>query len=174
VYHLDVINQMSGTRLRNYILPGLDSVLLEQGKLRLFESSRDTEEFIVPHSHRFDFACLVLEGVVTNKKYVPVSHEEAFADMYTMTTLKYEGQPGSYSPQTSCENKRFRVNTHAYQQGDWYSMSYEEIHSISFRRNTKVLFLEGPERSTKTVILEPFVNGKKVPTFKVEEWMFQI
>jgi hypothetical protein len=52
-------------------------------------------------------------------------------------------------------------------------MKYDELHCIHFEKGTQVLMFEGPNVSDRTTILEPFANGVRVPTFKVEDWMFQ-
>jgi hypothetical protein len=62
---------------------------------------------------------------------------------------------------------------YTYMAGDTYSMGYEEIHSIRFDRGTKVLFFEGPQVTNLSWMIEPWVNGKCVPTFRTEDWMFE-
>lgn len=70
-------------------------------------------------------------------------------------------QPGSQAHQST-----------PYVHGDFYSMKASEIHSITFSRDALVLFFEGPEKATETLILEPFVDGQTVPTFQVQPWMY--
>lgn len=167
-----VIQQMKSSTLRNYVLPGLDSSLLGNGIVRIFESSRDTEEHITPHSHRFDFACFVMRGWVENTVYT-LANEGKDADCFVMATLKYLGSTGKYEVDQGTDPLIFDRNTDTYVKGQWYSMSSEEIHSIKFSRDAVVLFFEGPNVTSETSILEPCSHGKRVPTFKVHDWMFE-
>jgi len=52
-------------------------------------------------------------------------------------------------------------------------MKSTQIHSINFAKGTEVLFFEGPTIMDTSVILEPYVDGETVPTFKTEPWMFK-
>ena len=66
---LDVLNQMRTKKIRNYVIPGLTSTLIEGGVIRLFENSRAHQERITPHSHRFDHSGIVLSGSVFHKMW---------------------------------------------------------------------------------------------------------
>lgn len=66
-----MIEEFLHSRVDNYAgIPGLTSWMIgtspNGGKIRMFHSYRDHDEFITPHSHRFDFECLVVEGEVEN------------------------------------------------------------------------------------------------------------
>lgn len=167
----DFARRMAHSRLANYIIPGLTSSLIGgdgYGTVRLFECSRNHEETIVPHSHRFDFRCLVLAGRVVNT----VWKEGPDGDPFMQTILSYDGAPGQYRSEDS-EVAHFIPERTTYVEGDWYGMPWDEIHSIKFSKGAVVLFLEGPLKSNSTIILQPFVDGEVVPTMKVEPWMFR-
>lgn len=70
-----LLQSMQHSPLGNYAgLPGLTSHLIaksDHGCVRTFSSPRYTEEHITPHSHRYDFTCLVLRGYVENTTYDP-------------------------------------------------------------------------------------------------------
>lgn len=163
----DIIDQIKESTLRNYVIPGLDSSLLKAGKVRVFECSREHQEQITPHSHRFDILCIVLKGSVTNILW----ENNPDGDLYQVTNLEYGGAPGEYTeyPQG---NKTLAPRKNKYKVGDTYSMSYRDIHSIQFSKGAVVLFLEGEDKTQVTQILEPMVNGNVIPTFKVEPYMF--
>lgn len=159
---------MADQHLDNYILPGLTSSLLENGKVRLFTMSRQQNAAITPHSHRFDFQCLVLRGQVHNILWEQTEDE---ADLFAATTLTYEFEPGRY---TLGDHKvaRYKSTSTRYEPGDWYGQTYDQIHSIVFSHDALVLFFEGQMLTKEAVILEPYVGGKVLRTFKVEPWMF--
>lgn len=170
---------MSHSALQNYIVPGLQSRLLaersaEHGSVRLFVNTRQQHHHIPPHSHRFDFQCLVLRGWVINmifsKKIAAADANKA--DLFTATSLQYQGKPGQYA-KTTLENELWVMKATTFNEGERYGMRHDEVHSIKFSHDAVVLFFEGPEVTDQTLVLEPFVDGKTVPTFKVEDWMFQ-
>lgn len=169
---LQMLKAMANSRLGNYAgIPGLSSSLLggpEHGRVRLFDCSRAHEESLVPHSHRFDVLCLVLRGAVENHLW----HLSPVGDLFTATEMHYTGAPGQLERGGSFEQARYSRISTPYVRGDFYSMKASEIHSITFSRDALVLFFEGPEQVTKTLILEPFVDGVTVPTFQVQPWMY--
>jgi hypothetical protein len=132
------------------------------------ECSRSHHENIIPHSHRFDFHCTVLCGVVSNLIWTPSSK----GDEYQSTVMHYAGAPGKYR-RGDTERSTYTNTVKKYDAGDKYAMEASQIHSIYFERGTVVLFLEGETVTDTSVILEPVVNGIVVPTFDVKEWMFQ-
>lgn len=152
-------------------IPGVTSWLIgqpsEHGLVRLMECSRDHQEPIIPHSHRFDVHCLVLSGLVRNIIWT----RHTTGDDFRQTTIKYDGAPGEYS-KGDVEFAPWAKSTREYPAGTEYSMKANEVHSIFFARGTSVLFFEGPKVSDTSVILEPVVDGVPVPTFKVEPWAF--
>ena len=167
-----VVAQMRHKPIRNYILPGLSSYLIgdgnENGTVRMFDSARETHEYICPHSHRYDFACLVLEGSVLNTIYHPA--DDADTDWYVQSELTYRNI-GEYTTKRIAL-ARFKFDTTKYTAGEIYAMSRREIHSIKFSKNAKVLFFEGPSISVKTLALEPHVHGRHISLMKTEDWMF--
>ena len=174
--HIAHIRTMAHNELRNYAIPGLSSSLIghghNKGTVRLFECSRNHHEPITPHSHRFDFQCLVLKGSVHNILWMPaLEHEEG--DYFAASELIYGAEPGKYSSADNTINvSRYTATDQMFHAGDWYGMRADEIHSIFFSRDAVVLFFEGPNITDTTTILEPWVNGQRIPTFKVEDWMF--
>lgn len=170
----DVIKHLVSMRhspLHNYIVPGLTSWLImdkgDLGKIRLFECSREQQEFITPHNHRFDFSACVLSGSVQNTLWCA-----GVGDKYVVTDTTYLGKPGQFTS-TQRSITEFTTDTLTHNEGDWYSMKFNEIHSIKFSRNAMVLFFEGPSRVDTTQVLEPWVDNRRVPTMKVEPWMFR-
>lgn len=67
----------------------------------------------------------------------------------------------------------FREVRTTYYSGTTYGMDAHQIHSIRFLRGAEVLVFEGPEVAHSSVVLEPWAYGERVPTFKVEPWMFR-
>lgn len=179
---LQAIQAMKHSPVKNYAIPGLTSWLIgeksDAGTVRLFECARDHQEPIVPHSHRFNFHCMVLEGVVTNiiwtKEKDPI---DGFGtpiegtDRYAICEQKFKAM-GEYEIH-QLDDSRFKRTTHRYTMGDEYSMKAHEIHSIFFGAGTKVLFFEGPEVSQDSIILQPLVEGELIETFHVQPWMFR-
>lgn len=184
----DLLRQLKGmahSPVQNYICPGLKSSMVgaraEDGScVRLFEAERDTrEQWITPHNHAFDFACLVLDGQVENTIYVPPGQRYVGngphdgSAQYVVGGLN--GGMGVYRiDRTSVEPLEFQSYTSRYRRGDTYSMNHDEVHSIRFFAGTVVLFFEGPTRNSDTMFLEPWVEGfGRVETFKCEPWMFR-
>lgn len=169
---IDRLVAMRHSPLRNYIVPGLTSWLImdngNTGKIRLFESERKQHEFITPHSHRFDFSACVVRGSVVNK----VWYKSDLGDEYAMSHTLYLGKPGLYA-NTLVSVDRYSQTVHKYAAGEWYSMGHDEIHSIQFSRDAIVLFFEGSNVTDTTSVLEPWVNGERVPTMTTETWMFK-
>ena len=170
-----MIEEFLHSRVDNYAgIPGLTSWMIgtspNGGKIRMFHSHRDHDEFITPHSHRFDFECLVVEGEVENIIFEWVTDPEY--DMYVVSEMEYSDM-GVYTKTQHKEPKRFRKHKTHYTKGERYSMFASDIHAIKFSRGAKVLFFESPQKNTSNVILEPYVHGECIPTFKVEDWMFK-
>ena len=170
---LKIIEAMKHSPIHNYIVPGLTSWLIGQpsnhGCVRLFEMSREQQEFVTPHSHRFDFECVVLAGVVTNTKWIRSASGDPYIDRKIGKTQDF----GRYNMELNGAVDRYSTYSNIYRAGDTYGMSANEIHTIHFGKHAKVLFFEGPMLKTGSTILEPYVGGVRVPTFKVEPWMFQ-
>lgn len=169
---LQMLQAMANAKLGNYAgIPGLTSALIggpHYGQVRLFECSRNHQENIVPHSHRFDVLCLVLRGSVKNHIW-----ECGFGDQFTASAFKYLGVPGELAFSGEAKPMRYSPKTSIYTCGEFYSMEASQVHSIEFSCDAVVLFFEGPELTKFTTILQPFVGGKTVPTFQVQPWMYR-
>lgn len=172
---LAAVQPMKNSRLRNYIAPGLTSHLVggvEHGKVRLFTADRSTLEFITPHSHRFNFTCLVLQGIVDNTIFEPGSD---FCERWCVSTINQVCSGNGLMEYVHTRDEKptyWRLRTDQWVTGDTYSMSYDQMHSIKFHRGTEVLFFEGPQVVTTGKMLEPWEDGKVIPTFRTEPWMF--
>jgi hypothetical protein len=172
---LEHLKSIAFSPIYNYAgIPGLTSSLItpatEHGLIRMFHSEREHHEVLIPHSHRYDFRCEVLQGQVDNTIWYEYDRGTEI-DMFRITKLEYGKEPGDYKRGIE-RYAMMQFETSHYGEGDTYSMTSNEIHSIKFRRDTYVLFYEGPKVSDTSVIIEPVVRGKAVPTFKVEDWMF--
>lgn len=176
---LTAIQTMKNSRLRNYIAPGLTSHLIGGegfGKVRLFTAERTTMEFITPHDHRYDFTCWVLRGAVHNTLFKPNDTKESNCEVWSVASVYQHCHP--YGPivhrliRTEAPSYWY-TTTETYKAGSTYSMKHSDIHSIKFDRGTEVLFFEGPECHQSSRILEPWEDGKVVPTFRKENWMYQ-
>lgn len=176
----DHLLDMGYDSLHNYIVPGLVSTLIGEdphasSKIRLFRNTRTQDEFITPHSHRFDLACMVLQGSVENTIFdaVPYSGPQTprYADEFQVSRLKYEGNPGHYD-KADTTVQAFSRYVNSYQPGQWYFLKCDDIHSIRFSKDAIVLIFEGDSKTDTTIVLEPRVNGSTIRTFKVEDWMF--
>lgn len=166
--HIDHILKMRTSLVKNYGLPGVNSSLINNGIVRLFESHRDQQEAITPHSHKFDFACLVLSGRVMNRIWT----QDKNGDQFVMSECIYKGQMGKYEKK-SIGSTGFKFTDSEYHTGEWYGMQHNQIHSIFFSRGCKVLFFERPVITNMTMILEPSVDGNHLKTFEVKDWMFE-
>lgn len=169
---LEFIQTMKHSPVHNYVIPGLTSWLIgapsPKGTMRLFECSRDHPETITPHSHRFSLHYRVLAGTVTNMLW---TLDDDKGDEYRYSDMGYD-KMGHYTRIDWKEGYWSRSAQH-YQAGDEYSMGPDQVHSIYFSKGAVVLLFEGPTVSETSLVLEPIVDGKVVPTFKVEPWMFQ-
>ena len=60
-FSIEALLRMKHSPVRNYAIPGLTSSLIgspsPNGTVRIFECSREHQEPIIPHSHRFSFQC---------------------------------------------------------------------------------------------------------------------
>lgn len=170
------IEQMKHSPAHNYVIPGLTSWLIgmpskEHGCIRMFTMSRTHEEPIIPHSHRFDFRCLVLRGVVHNHIWSRQPRHLG-GDQYEVSNVTYEGVLGKHQ-RSVAERAFFARDAKTYKTGEEYAMRAEQFHSIYFERGTSVLFFEGPNRLELSQVLEPVVDDEAIPLFKTEKWMFR-
>lgn len=169
---VELIKSMARSEVHDYVIPGLTSSLIGgegKGMVRLFSQERAHEEPITPHSHRFDFNCLVLRGEVRNRKWVV----DGAGDVYQETVLEHHGQFGDQTRRKAVSLNRWAYVETKHVAGDVYGMKAEEIHTIFFGRGAEVLFFEGPSHSSTSVVLEPVSDGRVIPTFRVEPWMFR-
>ena len=167
---------LAHSHLANYILPGVTSSIIAsgpQGMVRMFTSSRETREFVTPHSHRFDFTCLVLDGWAEN-----IVYQRSYAcegDRWHKSQLqRVTDGPRRYKVVALGEPAFYTEEVRRYGKGETYSMTHSAIHSIRFSRGARVLFFEGPQRQENTVILQPDDphTQQAIPTFDVARWMF--
>lgn len=177
----DHLLDMGYDSLHNYIVPGLVSTLIGEdphasAKIRMFRNTRVQDEFITPHSHRFDLACMVMQGSVENTIFeavpYPNHHSETYSDEYQASRLLYEGNPGKYDKADTVVQRYSRFDN-TYKPGQWYFLKFDQIHSIKFSKDAIVLVFEGDSKTDTTTVLEPRVNGSTIRTFKVEDWMFK-
>lgn len=173
-YSIPYIDQMKHSPVYNYVVPGLTSWLIgepsKHGCVRMFECERAQQENVVPHSHKFDFQCLVLKGTVLNRLWTSCDENEG--DEYAEITMEVGDKLGTYAEIR--ESRGFwRYHDFLYSTGEWYSMKSNEVHSIFFGQGSKVLFFEGPRVDNNFLALEPVVNGKVIKTFEVKNWMFE-
>lgn len=171
----DLILSMRHSPIHNYIVPGLTSWLIgnpgPKGVVRLLECTRQQQESIAPHSHRFDFQCHVLRGTVVNRVwYEPL---DGTGDQYMRRSQKYLGRPGHYETRDDGV-ERWVYQDRTFNEGETYQMHADEVHSIVFARGTLVLFLEGPPLTDTSFYLQPWVYGDQaIPTGDVQPWMFR-
>jgi len=166
---IQILEAMKSDTLYNYVIAGLDSSLLNNGKVRYFENSRRHQDQITPHSHRFDFVCLVLTGQVVNRLWNPL--QSGRGDLFQVSQLNYTGEVGHHKV-TTLRQESYSYNDCVYVEGEVYSMQSDEIHSIIFSPGAKVLFFEGPTIANTSVILEPVVRGRVIKTYEKRDYMF--
>ncbi|ACV50150.1 conserved hypothetical protein [Delftia phage PhiW-14] len=175
----DILWSMQNSSMRNYAgIPGLSSHLLgagegNNGTVRMFSNARNHPEFLIPHSHRYDFACLVLKGSVTNILYVPLSVGTAESDAWSIMKQKYKGSAGEYDMEDTGKWAYYNTVEQRHGEGEWYTMTKDQIHSIKFSKGAQVLFFQGPNMSDETIVLQPRIGSVTVPTFHVAPWMFK-
>lgn len=186
-----IIEDMRTSKVRNYIIPGLDSYLLKDGCVRMFHSTRHYAGEVTPHTHRFDFACYVLQGEVENRIYERVTPDlmvmkhdgdnwkkgEPEPDYFTIRTLVRSGTEhdimGSYDQFGDEENVPFISTVSKYTGGAWYSMTHDQFHSIRFGKDTKVIFFEGPELRPENQVLLPYMHNETIETMECQKpWMY--
>lgn len=175
-FNVTELLRMAHSPVRNYVLPGLTSSLIgapsEHGVVRLFQNSRDHQETITPHSHRFDFQCWVLRGSVRNRLWRKSYAHDPQADSYRTTVLRYAGEIGKYTTEL-CGVDRWVYSDRTFEEGQCYAMRAHEVHSIFFSRGATVLFFEGASIADCSIVIEPVVDGETIPTLEVKPWMFK-
>lgn len=175
-FDIESLMQMAHSPVSNYAIPGLTSYLIgspgPKGTVRLFHCSREHQEAITPHSHRFDFQCWVLRGIVRNRLWHRAAENHPRADQYSVSSLQYKGSMGKYAKE-HVEISSWVFTDRHFAAGECYSMNADEVHSIFFSRDALVLFLEGPTVSDSSIVLEPYVDNETIPTFETRPWMFK-
>jgi hypothetical protein len=161
--------------IKNYIIPGLESRVIEEfedGLIRIFIATRSQNQFITPHSHRYNLTCKVMRGGVINKIWVKT--DDPSCDTFTMCKAKYGGEPGNYGDVQELSVDRWTSKEDYYGRGKTYYMHKNQVHSIEFIKDT-VLLLNEAERdnSVPSVYLEPNIDGQTINTFNVQPWMFE-
>jgi hypothetical protein len=168
---IDLLNTLKTSKVENYVVAGLDSYLVGNGTVRYFECSRNHQDQITPHSHRFDFACIVLAGEVTNRVWKKTARMDK-GDTFVESTLVYDGVIGEHTV-VEGELGSWCYEDALYTSGQCYGMSAEEVHSIQFSRGARVLFLEGIDITNESKIIQPFVGGELIPTYQKLSYMFK-
>lgn len=99
---LEFYKSMAHSGIHNYVVPGVSSYLIGgtpqggEGCVRLFHCERDQQEAVTPHSHRFNFHCVVLKGQVINRVWRP-SEGSRNADIYTKSIQRPTSVPWEYN-----------------------------------------------------------------------------
>lgn len=173
-----MLNSMAHSGVRNYATPGLSSFLIggaeKYGKVRMFQSDRDTRDWIAPHTHRYDFLCYVISGTVENIlfKEVEYGYDTELANKFAICKVTNGPKIGDYDV-NHMRTAPFIESSMTYSPGETYDMTSDEYHSIRFSKGAVVLFFEGPQKQAFSYMLEPYSNGARVETFASSAWMFR-
>lgn len=157
------------SKIENYVVPALSSLMIGDAKIRIFEANRDQEYFVTPHSHRYDLFSLVLKGSVKNTIY---SHADGVeeAEEYAVSFIEESGF--DYLVKYS-HNAKYLKENRFYEEGQGYFMPADFIHTIKFSKDAVVLIFEGKQLQKGSTVLQPVdASGNIIPTMKVEPWMF--
>lgn len=155
--------------VKNYVIPGLTNYLVGTNhKQRLFYCSRNHQEVITPHNHRYSLQCKVLKGSVVNRSWFESGDE---GDEYAIFESEYNNEIGNYSTQEKGKSY-FKFRDLLHQEGDSYFIHENSIHSIWFSKDTAVLVEEGKTIRNTNVYIEPVVDGVIIPTIEIKSWMF--
>ena len=174
----NLLRDMGHSRVKNYIVPDVTSMLVgsddgSQGRVRIFDSRRDQDMLVTPHSHRFDLWSYVVEGSVENTIYAQARVGET-GDMYKKVYQKFGGEIGEFEVSSEMPKQRYNKFVNTYNRGDSYFMEYDQIHTIKFSRDTVLLIIEGKPKSSNNAVLFPVTNDDTViNTLTTEEWMFR-
>lgn len=150
------------TRIVNHAEHGLDSTLLSQGLFRVFTANYETQVRL-PHSHKYDFACLVLKGSVLNRVYKPIENNKFKENNELHAEYCVAIQTGALGDYKFDKQYRqaFEIAEKLHGEGDWYQMTHEDIHAIRFSKGAVVLFIEGPAVTDQVEVLFPYAsNGR--------------
>jgi len=166
---IHTLDNIKSDKVHNYVIAGLDSYLLGKGKVRMFKNSRNHLDYITPHSHRYGFSSLVLQGSVVNELWE--SCDDSQGDLFLVSTLEYDGEVGKHTV-TRGDPDYFCMSSEGYTQGESYKMDSNEIHSIRFSRDAIVLLFEEEEDTLTSKIIEPVVSGRLIKTYENKDYMF--
>ena len=148
------------TRIVNHVEHGLDSTLLSKGLFRIFEANYETQVRL-PHSHKYNFACLVLKGSVLNRVYKPIENNKYKENNELHAEYCVAIQTGTLGDYKFNKQHRqaFEITEKLHGEGDWYQMTHEEIHTIRFSKGALVLFIEGPAVTDQVEVLFPYASN---------------
>lgn len=162
---------MASSPLHNYVIAGLTSQIIGEGKgrVRLFSNTRKHQDAILPHSHRYHLMCTVISGQVKNHTWT----KDEGGDLFQEVSLNYQGEPGKYD-KMPLELNRYVMKTKTYNAGETYLLSNEEIHSINFSKGAQVLVFESEPIEDYSIVLVPCVNGQPLlEMMETRGYMFQ-
>ena len=165
------IKPLLKSKIPNYVLPGLESYLVDgHPECRVFHATRVAFSAPIPHSHRSDLRCLVLKGCAVHHVFTP----DEKGDLYSTRKMRYNGRPGNYQDDIIVEYAApLGSKTDAYLEGDSYSLTYDQIHTVTFSRDSYILIEEGEHKTEWTQYLLPVVDGRVIGEMTVEPWMFK-
>lgn len=169
------LKDMGYDTIKNYILPGMQSSLIGEGKnggkVRMFVSTYYNHGFVTPHSHKFNLLSYVVRGSVVNTLYINKYFSPSFE--FIKSKVEYKGAVGEYSTPFDDEKVVCSLIENTYEAGEWYYMEADEIHSIKFSNDAIVLIFEGPTLKNYNYILQPCVDDQMLMTFDRHDWMFK-
>ncbi len=172
------IESMKGGSIKNYILEGLTSTLIDQGSIRLFESSRHQTRQITPHSHTYHLFCVVLSGGVFKKTWTLYEGEfgerseaDFKTDEFMLSTIEKTDKFGKYKKTNESVGRYFN-RIAKFNTGNCYEIKQGEIHSIDFSKDAVVLVFQSPEVEEISQVIEPIYEGEVIETLITEDWMF--
>jgi len=167
----DFLEQMKGQSIDNYIVAGLNSSMIDNGKVRLFSASRNQRQEITPHSHTYDLLSIVLRGKVENFMWIEAD-DDTSGESFLLSEIVKTKEFGEYDKKEVDVSNYYSLKS-SYIAGDIYHINEGEIHSIKFSKDAIVLLFESEEKLNCSEVLEPFVDGELIPTLIKEDWMFK-
>lgn len=166
--------EIKSDKVSNYVIAGLDSYLLGKGKVRLFKNSRNHQDSITPHSHRYSVTSIVLQGHVENHIWEACNkHNKQCGDLFQKSVIKPKAEAFSGFTKEEAGRDFYTKVTKIYSAGEVYFMDANTIHSINFSKGAIVLIIEGREVAESSVVLEPVVNGEVIKTLENKDYMFK-
>lgn len=171
----EILDSLKHSKITNYVIPGLESYIISNDKengtmVRMFEMTREQSAMCVPHTHRYNFYCVVLEGRVYNTVWCDHDTE---GDLFEIVKLRRGKAFGEYKIDDRPREGRFVPRECRYLKGESYSMDAHQVHSIRFDKGTKVLFMESKDVLDYSYALLPIVDGEVVDNLSTQPWMFR-